>query len=183
MIVFRARMWDERTAGKGFARSIAEREIGVAQADRGATGCKIPDAGAYILKAKRIRPVHADHDIKGETMRKLYSLSSALIMFISVLNIALIGRFFTSLSLPSLWFIGTNFMGILLGLMNFVRIRVNRRDWFITTKTIASNSVCLVFYVLLALQLSSNRSWTAVAVVALMLVASIFWKPVEESKE
>ena len=113
-------------------------------------------------------------------MKTLYNLFSGLIIFVAVLNLLLIGRLFHSLSLPALWFIGTQFMGILLGLLNYVRIRANKRDWFITIKAIASNGACLILYLLMALQLSSTRSWTVAAIAALLLIASIFWKPSQE---
>ena len=116
-------------------------------------------------------------------MKRVYNLFSALIMFVSVLNLVMIGRLFSELSLPALWFIGTNFMGILLGLLNFVRIRMNRRDWFTTTKAIASNGVCTLFYLLIALQLSTTRTWTVVTIAGILFLVSIFWKPVEENRE
>ena len=116
-------------------------------------------------------------------VRKFYLFFSALIMFVSILNIIMIGRMFAGLSLPALWFIGTNLLGILLGLFNIVRVRVNRKDWFLTTKAIAANAVCLLFYLLIALQLGSYRSWTVVAVAGLLLVSSIFWKPLEREAE
>ncbi len=116
-------------------------------------------------------------------MTRAYGLFSALIIFVAVLNIVMIGRLFNGLSAPALWFIGTNFMGMLLGLLNFFRIRANKRDWFITWKSIAANAVCLAFYILLAARLSTGRTWTVAAVAALLLITSILWKPSEEKSE
>ena len=104
-------------------------------------------------------------------MKKLYSISTGVILFLGIGHTLVTPMFYPAFSEDALWFAGTGLALLFLGLLNWVAIRANMR--WIYRCVVPANMIGGVFITAVAIRVPEIQAILAAVAVWTMTVTSI----------